>query len=173
MASGFPLRVNDLLIPSSEALYQACRFPDQPELQRLIISQANPMTAKAATRPHIESTRPDWQRVRVAIMRWSLQVKLACNWDKFGRLLSETEDRPIVEDSRRDDFWGAVPQADGILVGMNVLGRLLMELREHFNSTDCEALRQVQPLSIPQFNLLGSPIRSFGDAEPCQGQLAL
>lgn len=106
MATGFPVRVNGLLIHSSEALYQACRFPDLPELQRIIIGHSNPMAAKAATRPQIESTRADWQKSRVAVMRWALQVKLACNWEKFGRLLTETGDLPIVEDSRRDAFWG-------------------------------------------------------------------
>lgn len=173
MATGFPVRVNGLLIYSSEALYQACRFPHLPELQRIIIGHSNPMAAKAATRPQIESTRADWQKSRVAVMRWALQVKLACNWEKFGRLLTETGELPIVEDSRRDAFWGAVPQPDGTLVGMNVLGRLLMELRERFNSPNQEALRQVLPPSIPQFDLIGEPIRLVEVTEQHQTQLAL
>ena len=39
MASGFPLRVNGVRIHTSEALYQACRFPHMPEVQRKIIAE--------------------------------------------------------------------------------------------------------------------------------------
>jgi hypothetical protein len=51
------------------------------------------------------------------------------NWTRFSELLLNTGDLPIVEQSRKDRFWGAVP-VEGKLVGANVLGRLLMELRE-------------------------------------------
>ena len=37
MASGFPLQINGVRILTSEALYQACRFPHMPEVQREII----------------------------------------------------------------------------------------------------------------------------------------
>ena len=34
MAPGFPLRVNGVRIRTSEALYQACRFPHLPDVHR-------------------------------------------------------------------------------------------------------------------------------------------
>src|SRR5688572_21636568 len=103
MAGGYPLRVNGVFIPSSEALYQACRFPHMPDVQRLIISQRSPMTAKMVSKPHREQSRPDWDRIRVRVMRWCLRVKLAMNWNEFSGLLLSTNDLHIVEDSRRDD----------------------------------------------------------------------
>ena len=87
MAPGFPLEVNGIRILTSEALYQACRFPHKPEVQRLIIQQGSPMTAKMKSKPHRKDTRPDWDKVRVNIMRWCLRVKLAQNWQKFSALL--------------------------------------------------------------------------------------
>jgi hypothetical protein len=36
MAGGFPVVVNGIHIKSIEALYQACRFPDMPEVQKII-----------------------------------------------------------------------------------------------------------------------------------------
>ena len=39
MNGKFPLRVNGIEIRTSEALYQACRFPGYPEVQRLIIER--------------------------------------------------------------------------------------------------------------------------------------
>jgi ribA/ribD-fused uncharacterized protein len=143
---------------TAEALYQACRFPNKPELQRMIVAQHSPMTAKAKGKPHRNQTREDWEKVRVNLMRWCLRVKLACNWQKFCGLLLATDDKPIVEESTRDDFWGAKPVDEETLVGMNVLGRLLMELREEIRSAKAVSLRQVEPLDIADFLLLGKPI---------------
>ncbi len=162
MAGGFPLRINGVLVLSAEAIYQACRFPRRPDIQKLIIEQRSPMAAKMVSKPHRGETRPDWNQIRVRVMRWTLRVKLAMHWPEFGGLLLATGDRPIVEDSRRDDFWGALRQEDGTLVGMNVLGRLLMELREELKGTDKETLRVVSPPPIPDFLLLGQPIGQVG-----------
>ena len=90
-------------------------------------------------------------------MRWCLRVKLAQNWSSFGHLLLSTGDAPIVENSRKDDFWGAKP-TQGVLVGMNILGRLLLELRENLKGPDRDNLRVVEPLQIPDFSLNGQSI---------------
>jgi type I restriction enzyme S subunit len=159
MAGGFPLCVNGIRILTSEALYQACRFPHLPEVQKLIIAQKSPMTAKMKGKPHRASSRSDWDLVRVKIMRWCLRVKLAQNWAAFSRLLLDTGDRPIVEESRRDAFWGAKPVDEQTLVGMNVLGRLLMELREEVLTRDPHLLLRVEPLAIFHFRLYGQEIQ--------------
>jgi len=158
MASGFPLEVNGVHIRTSEALYQACRFPQNPKLQSLIIQQRSPMTAKMKGKPHLQETRPDWDKVRVKIMRWCLRVKLAQHWQIFGALLRSTGDRPIVEESRKDDFWGAKAVDEEMLVGANVLGRLLMELRGELRGPNGPQLNRVEPRRIPQFWLYGEPI---------------
>jgi hypothetical protein len=85
-------------------------------------------------------------------------VKLAQNWQTFGALLRSTGDWPIVEESRRDDFWGAKAVDEEMLVGANVLGRLLMELREELRSDDESRLSRVEPPRIPQFWLYRKPI---------------
>ena len=160
MAAGFPITVNGVHILTSEALYEACRFPHLPQVQRLIIQQSSPMTAKMKSKPYRNDSRPDWERVRVKIMRWCLRVKLAQNWSEFSRLLLATGDRAIVEESRRDDFWGAKVVDAHTLTGMNVLGRLLMELREEIKQRSSEQFRYVEPVALPNFSLLGKPIVS-------------
>lgn len=157
MAGGFPLAVNDVPIRTSEALYQACRFPDQPDVQREIIEQASPMTAKMVGKPHRHSTRRDWDRVRNRIMRWCLRVKLVQNWESFSQLLLSTGDRPIVEQSREDDYWGAKAIDDEVLVGRNVLGRFLMELREDVRQRP-QPWGELPAPEIPNFLLLGEKI---------------
>ena len=144
MASGFPLWIGPIRVPSSEALYQACRFPDLPLVQHRIISQKSAMSAKMVRKPYEEFTREDWDQVRVTLMEWCLRVKLAQHLETFGDLLWATGDRPIVENSHKDDFWGAVPR-DGSLIGLNVLGRLLMRLRRELISKGPTAFAEVKP----------------------------
>ena len=167
MAGGFPLQVNGIPIRTTEALYQACRFPHRPEVQRRIIEQQSPMSAKMKSKPYRADSRPDWEqdKVRVKVMRWCLQVKLAQNWEKFGQLLRETGDWHIVEQSRKDDFWGAKPIDDQTLLGANVLGRLLKELRGKLlaaaDPEQFETLRRVEPLPIKDFLLYGRQIEAI------------
>lgn len=161
MAGGYLLEVNNIKILTSEALYQACRFPHLPEVQRLIIAERSPMTAKMKSKPYRDNSRPDWDAVRTKVMRWCLQVKLVQNWTKFSQLLLETEDLPIVEDSRKDDFWGAKPKDEQTLIGANVLGRLLMQLREQVKSGEITAETIVNPLVIPDFWLYGTEIKAI------------
>ena len=162
MASGYPLRVTGVRILTTEALYQACRFPHLPDVQREIIGQHSPMTAKMKSKPHRKDSRPDWDNVRFKVMRWCLRVKLAQHYEVFGRLLLATNDRPIVEQSRKDDYWGAkaVGVHDEILIGQNVLGRLLMELRELLKNDADGALKTVPALGIPDFLLFGKSIET-------------
>lgn len=160
MAPGFPITMLSHLIRTSEALYQACRFPHLPDVQRMVIVETSPMTAKMKSKPYRMDSRPDWEDVRVPVMRWCLRVKLAQNWEAFSALLLATGDRPIVEDSRKDDYWGAKAAEDDHLAGRNVLGRLLMELREVVRS-DPDRIAEVLPLDIPNFMLLGRQIPSI------------
>ena len=160
MASGYPLHINGVRILTSEALYQACRFPRRPEVQQEILRQHSPMTAKMASRSHHEDSRPDWGDVRIPIMRWCLRVKLAQHTETFGRLLLATGDRAIVEQSYKDDYWGAKPNGD-TLIGQNVLGRLLMELRENLKNDEKGTLKAVSSPHIPDFLLFGKPIETI------------
>lgn len=171
MAPGFPLCVNGIDILTSEALYQACRFPHHPNVQQLIIDERSPMTAKMRSKPYRRLTRGDWEagrnaaQARVKVMRWCLRVKLSQNFDAFSELLLRTGNRDIVERKRTVDFWGTKATDDGLLVGENVLGRLLMELREELKTTDSGHWQTVQPLNVPDFLLLQKPIATvFSDA---------
>lgn len=153
MAGGFPLNVNGHSIRTSEAIYQALRFPDYPDIQRDIFNEKSPMSAKMVAKAHIEKTRLDWMEIRIPVMRWCLQLKLSQNRETFGAVLLGTGDLEIVENSRKDDFWGAIPTFDCTkLTGRNVLGKLLMELRQN-------VWIGVQPLEVPRPLLFGEPIR--------------
>lgn len=168
MAGGFPLVVNGCVFPTSEALYQAFRFPHRPDLQALIAAQASPMTAKQVARQYNDSTRPDWMSVRVAVMRWCLRAKLIQHPRTFGEILDQTDGMPIVEKSTKDTFWGARPHGSQ-LIGHNVLGRLLMELREIRERDGIEGVHLTLPV-ICDALILAMPARIDGD---CANQRSL
>lgn len=159
MAGGFPVEINGIQIYSSEALYQACRFPHMPDVQDSILREKSPMTAKMVGKPFREESRKDWMQIRIKVMRWCLKVKLAQNFDAFGRLLETTSTKDIVEESSRDPFWGAIRISENELKGVNALGRLLMELRNDYNSDKRFELLIVNPPTIPRFNLVGKKIK--------------
>ena len=160
MAPGFPIEISGTKILTAEALYQACRFPGYPALQHDIIAQRSPMCAKDLSRRYQRLTRPDWEDVRVKVMRWSLRAKLLCNWDKFGELLKGTGTKNIVEDSSRDIFWGAEKKGP-TYIGVNALGRLLMELREQYLRLEKKPFIYLAPLNIPEFFILGQTVETM------------
>ena len=161
MAAGFPIKINGKHILTSEALYQACRFPHLPDVQQKIIGEKSPMTAKMVSKPFRSNSRPDWDNVRTDIMYWCLKVKLAQNFITFGQLLETTFDKSIVEDSSKDAFWGAVQDKQNAseLKGVNALGRLLMKLRQEYNSANRFHLLLVEPLSLPNFLIFDEQIQ--------------
>ena len=142
---------------SSEALYQALRFPHLPGFQREILEQPAPILAKRHAYARVAETRPNWDRVRVNVMRYALCAKFGSTQGGLLDLLTGTGEAPIVEVSHRDDYWGARP-VDGRLVGRNVLGRLLMELRAELRSHPSGAPLLVGP-SFPDPVLLGRRLR--------------
>jgi ribA/ribD-fused uncharacterized protein len=132
MSNEFSLDVCGERVRSSEALYQALKFPHLPDVQRGIVEQKSPMSAKMMAKPHRLKIREDWEDVKVDVMWWVLRVKLRQNAVMFAKALEETKDLDIVEKSTKDAFWGAQNASEnGVLMleGANVLGQLLMKLR--------------------------------------------
>jgi N-glycosidase YbiA len=127
------LILNDILFYSSESIYQALRFPDKSDIQYSIAFEKSPIIAKRIARHYISKTRDDWEIVKNNIMRFCLRTK-AMQSNDFYDLLLTTDNIPIVELSKNDEYWGAKNVNDLEYRGQNVLGRLLMELREELRN---------------------------------------
>jgi ribA/ribD-fused uncharacterized protein len=152
---------------TTEALYQALRFPDHPDVQQRVWEQKSPMSAKMVTKPHrAQKSRADWDDVRVAVMEWCLRLKLAQQWRFVYWKLKESAPQPIVEISTKgDQFWGTRAEGEKgcLLVGSNVLGRLWMRLRDEVlghPETDATILKTAFA-SVPQSPVEG--LRLFGE----------
>ena len=119
----------------SESLYQAAKFAARPDVQQRIAEAPTAKTAAAIGRTPGLGIDPDWNARRVDVMRWVLRMKREANAAEIDAVLAATGDRPIVEVSSRDPWWGARPVA-GRYEGRNVLGRLWMELRQQLRDGD-------------------------------------
>lgn len=148
MAGGMPILFGGIKWHSSEQLYQATKYDSQiqcipasslikknvnPYVRERIIASTNArsskMTQKCADKAGCR--RGDWadpaKEIRICSMLWVLELKLSNN-RVFKNSLLATGDKPIVEVSRKDDFWGCIPDGDN-LTGQNILGQLLTDLR--------------------------------------------
>lgn len=158
MHKGFPLQVGGLRVGSTEALYQACKFPDHEDVQAAILDASTPMLSKRVAYSYADrSQRPDWDQVKVAVMTWCVALK-SLQHPSFAALLIETGTRDIVEHGgkRQDTFWGAVPEGD-VFRGRNTLGIVLMGVREAWVE---RRLTRWSSLKTPleDMRLLGNPV---------------
>ena len=71
------------------------------------------------------SIRGDWESIKLSIMKKGLYEKFTQH-PFLKKLLLETGDQEIVENSPRDSYWGIGKNG----LGHNHLGRLLMDIRK-------------------------------------------
>jgi ribA/ribD-fused uncharacterized protein len=110
---------------TSEAAYHWEKFPDEPGVQNAILHAVSAHEAYKIAERHKAARRPDWDDVKLRIMRDILYAK-ASQHEYVRRKLLETGNRTLVEDSWRDSFWGWGPDK----CGKNCLGVLWMEIRD-------------------------------------------
>lgn len=123
--SSFSLMWRGLRFDTSEAVYHWEKFARTSHDVSIAIRGAT--SAHAAfkiAQDHKHLRRPDWDDVKVNVMRNILRAKVAQH-EYVRRKLLSTGDRILVEDSWRDDYWGWGPNRDG----QNMLGKLWMEIR--------------------------------------------
>ena len=128
--ASLPLKWNGIRACSSEAVYQALKFLDAHG-QRPVLLAPTAYEAKTLARNSDALRFLPWEEHSITAMRFVLRLKLFCYTDLISQTLALTGDRPIVEQSGHDSFWGAIPHpANGTLIGTNALGRLWMEIRQ-------------------------------------------
>ena len=93
-------------------------------VQDLIENANSAHDAFVLAQAHKELRRPDWDEVKVPLMRRILRAK-ADQHEYVRRKLLATGDRVLIENSWRDSYWGWGENRDG----QNMLGKLWMEIR--------------------------------------------
>ena len=128
----YPVRMDGKVWPTSEHYFQAQKFKDAKHRES-IRQTKSPMIAARMGRDRKKPLRRDWESVKVGIMRDVVRAKFSQH-DDIRQVLLSTGNAKIVEHTENDSYWG--DGGDGS--GKNVLGRILMEVREELQrgSTD-------------------------------------
>ena len=128
-----PLVVDGVEFASSEQLFQMMKFTDRDTLIAIYKSRGMGPKRIAQGAEKKSLCRPDWGQNIVDCMKFCLQTKYE-QCEDFKATLHRTNGLIIVEDESKrkkiPDTWGAVREGDKF-VGSNLLGRLLMELRDN------------------------------------------
>ena len=134
-----PIVVGGFTFKSSEHLFQLMKFTDEGVVKRIL----NGITRNEKKCHEIKKTvksyekdyrREDWGSMIIDAMKFCLQCKYAQS-EVFRQKLEATKGFNIVEDQtsfpkKSPDAWGTKLR-EGQFVGPNLLGRLLMELRDN------------------------------------------
>ncbi|MGH2593496.1 MAG: NADAR family protein [Anaerolineae bacterium] len=120
----YPIQLKGKTWPTSEHYFQAQKFVGA-ELEEEIRLAQSPMIAARMGRDRKKSPRPDWEEVKDDIMREAVLAKFSQHPD-LRQILFITNDAILIEHTKDDRYWG--DGGDGR--GKNVLGKILMEVRE-------------------------------------------
>lgn len=134
-----PITIDGVTFKSSEHLFQLMKFKEP----NIIINIMNGTTNNGKMCHEIKKTvrsyekehrRKDWGEMVIDAMKFCLTKKYEQSAE-FRKKLEESKGRYIVEDQttmrkKSPDAWGVKPDGDKF-AGPNLLGRLLMELRDN------------------------------------------
>lgn len=115
---------------SVEIAYQAAKTLDLKQREKFLLNGVTPAMAKKMGRGL--KLRPDWEGVKIGIMRDLLMQKFKPTTLR-RKLISTFQAELIESNTWHDNFWGdcACFSCSEIL-GLNWLGKLLMEVRRYY-----------------------------------------
>lgn len=116
----------NIITITNEHFFQACKaysFSDHFK----IVTSPNPRTAKKRGRK--VNLRSDWDVIKIDVMRYGLKMKFDQNPGLKKKLIDTYPMRLEEGNTWNDTIWG-VDFYTGY--GMNLLGKLLMELRDDY-----------------------------------------
>ena len=117
---------NGLFFPTSEHYYQYYKFTQTNlKVAKQIRTAKRPADAYRLSRQFRDDVRIDWDTIKIDVMRRAIYYKFTQNPHLKEKLLL-SDSRILAENSPRDYFWGLGMDKSG----KNMLGKLLMELRE-------------------------------------------
>lgn len=126
-----PVKIDNEIWLTTEHYYQASKFINHSEIMQEIkgIKLARDVYTLANIK-YKSKVRPDWNDVKVNVMRKAVYEKFSQNND-LKKLLLSTGDAILIENSPYDSFWGVGSFGGKYIVDQNNwLGKILMEVRE-------------------------------------------
>ena len=126
--AAFPITVKRKSWPTSEHYFQGQKF-ENPAHREEIRKAKTPMIAARLGRDRKKKLRRDWESVKDNVMREAVRAKFTQH-EELRVLLLGTGNAKLVEHTANDAYWG--DGGDGS--GKNMLGQILMEVREQLRA---------------------------------------
>lgn len=139
--SKHPFELDGLEWASAEHYYQATKFNESPYKERIRLAD-HPKTATKLGEAWFKVKRNSWQAKRKVMMTRAVYTKCRTHSDAASALLA-TGDKPIVDVSQFDYFWGV--GRDGR--GENAFGEVLEAVRQKLRdeaTTEAQNIKQQQ-----------------------------
>jgi ribA/ribD-fused uncharacterized protein len=132
----YPIKYEGKIWRTSEALFQSLRYDDE-SIKEIIRLEKSPMAAKMKAKKFrnqmvvVPMSDKDVENMRLCV-RLKIEQHLG-----LKRALIATGDSPIYEDignrnGERHKFWGAKKIGDNEADGINMMGKILKDLRDEF-----------------------------------------
>lgn len=102
---------------SSEALCRAGKFGKRPDVQQRIAEAPTTREAAAIGRTPGLGIDPAWNAQRIDVMGSMMTMKREANAAAIDAALADTGNRPIVEVSTHDPWWGHSPSPTATRAG--------------------------------------------------------
>lgn len=118
-----PVEFEGLVYPSAEHAYQAAKT-FRPDIREAFSEINSPSEVKKLGGQI--SIRPDWDDMKIHVMRRVVEAKFEQNPDLMEKLLATKPNLLIEGNTWGDRFWGESPVGNG----RNELGKILMAIRD-------------------------------------------
>lgn len=122
--AAFPITNKGKRWPTSEHYFQGQKF-ENAEHREAIRKAKSPMIAARMGRDRKKKLRRDWESAKGNVIRAAVLAKFTQH-DELRAILLATGNAKLAEHTKNDSCWG--DGGDGR--GKNMLGRILMEVRE-------------------------------------------
>ena len=119
--------MDGLTYPTTEHYFQAMKFPAREDHREKIRTAPTPKAAKELGQTP-EGFHPEWAKIKDEVMYKALLAKFTQH-PKLRQELDATGSALLVENSR-DDYWGDGLDGGTGEKGKNVLGKLLVRVRD-------------------------------------------
>ena len=124
--------VNGVEFSNTEKLFQCMKFAYAPVVQEIYAQNNMSIKMKAKKKEYAQYVREDWPKIFLDALKFVLVTKYEQS-DDFRNELERSKGLYLVEDEtgrkKEADAYGAV-LVDDEMVGPNLLGQFLMELRD-------------------------------------------
>ena len=123
-----PISLRGKIWPTTEHFFQAMKFEGSAYADT-IRTASSPGKAASLGRSRAHPLRPDWESAKYDLMKEAVRAKFTQHSDLRLMLLG-TGEAELVEHTEKDSCWA--DGGDG--TGLNLLGKVLMEVRTELRS---------------------------------------